>query len=157
MIYLLLGFIGLLAFDMLMEFREQRARWREVASGRAGLFALRMLTGIPDREELSRRFGAPDATFHYTVSPEQVQAARTKARQIFDKTSIELPLLGLAVMAGVYSAIEGSADTGLIIVCAAFLYRTIKRGHTVLVLLRCYRQMLEEGCVKFRLAKNQTG
>jgi len=153
--YLLYGFIGLLAFDVLMEFREQRARWREVASGQAGIFTLRMLTGIPDREELTHRFGAPDPTFHYTVSSEQVEAARTRARRFLDETRIELPLVGLAVMAGVFLAIQGAPDSGLIIVCTPFLYRTLKRGHTVLVLLRCYRQMMEEGRIKFQLAKNQ--
>lgn len=155
--YLLFGFVGLLAFDMLMEHRESRTRRREVASGQAGIFTLRMLTGIPDRDELTRRFGSPDPTFHFGVSWEQVQAARTKARQLFDQTWIELPLLALALIASVYSVVQGAPDTGLIIVCSAFLYRAIKRGHALLLLLRCYRQMLEEGRVKFRLAKDQAG
>lgn len=153
--YFLLGLLGLLAFDMLMGLRESRARWREVASGRAGIYTLRMLTGISDRHELTRRFGTPDSTFHYVVSPDQMRAARTTARRIFDQKWIESTLLGLVVLAGAPSIILGSTGIGLVIVCGVAFYRCFVWAYTLLVLARCYRQMLEEGRAKLQYSRDQ--
>jgi hypothetical protein len=116
-----------------------------------------MLTGISDRQELTGRFGTPDSTFHYEVSSAQVRGERTMARQIFDQKWIESTLLGLAVAAGVVSILQYAILMSWVIVCAAFLYRCFKAGHTLLVLARCYRQMLEEGRAKLRYIKGQAG
>ena len=155
--YLIFGFVGLLALDMLMDFRDRRKRWREVAGGHAGIFTLRMLTGIPDRLELTHRFGDPDPSFHYGVSEDAVRAARTGAQRVFDRPWIEPALLALAVAGGVHSVVQGGLIVGLSLICAGILYRIVKRGHTIVVLARCYRQMLEEGRVKMALAKSQAG
>ena len=153
--YLLYGIIGLLVLDIFREYRESRAGWREVASGEASIFALRMLTGMTDREELTARFGEPGPTFRYKVSPEQVRAARTGARRFFDKRTIELSLYGIAVIAGLAAAFQGSPRVGLAIVATTFLYQAIKSGYGLLLLIRSHRQRYEEGRIKFEIAKNQ--
>lgn len=153
--YLFLIFIGLVAFDMLSGVRERRARWREVGTGRAGIHTLRMLTGISDREELARRFGAPDPTFQYEVTPEQVFSARTRARRIFDQKGIEAALLWLAILAAGFAFFQPSSGIAWSIIFAAFLYLTFSSGHTLLLLARSYRQRWEEGRAKLHYIQNQ--
>jgi hypothetical protein len=153
--YLLLIFIGLLAFDTLSGLQETRARWREVRTGRAGIHTLRMLTGIWDREELSRHFGTPDPTFHYEVTREQVLSARTRARRIFDQKAIGAVLLGIAMLAGGIIFFQPSSGIAWSIICTAFLYLAFRSGHNLLLLARSYRQMLEEGRAKLHYVRNQ--
>jgi hypothetical protein len=44
---------------------------------------------------------------------------------------------------------------GWVIIFAGFLYRALESGHRLMVLVPCYRQMLEEGRAKLRHARRR--
>ena len=155
--YLLLIFIALLAFDTMSGFWETRARWREVRTGSAGIYTLRMLTGISDREELSRHFGSPDPLYQFAVTVERVLDARTPARWFFDQKWIEALLYGLALAAGGAAWFLSFTGLGWSAVFIAFVYLAFRSGHTLFVMACSYRQMLEEGRAKMRHIRNQVG
>lgn len=154
---LILFFVALLVFDAAWCFWERRGRWREVATGRAGVHTLRMLTGIADRAALVRQFGAPDPTFHFAVTADQVHGARTAARRVFDRDWAEPALLGMALAAAGIALLHFSATLAWGLVFAAFLYRIGKAGYTLLILLSCWRQMAEEGRARLHHLRSQAG
>jgi hypothetical protein len=154
---LILFFVALLAFDAAWCFWERRGRWREVATGRARIYTLRMLTGITDRQEITRRFGTPDPMFRFATTPDQVRGAQTRARRIFDQGWAEPALLGIAVAAAAVALLQLSATLAWGLVFAAFLYRICKAGYILLVLFASYRQMLHEGRAKLQYVRSQAG
>ena len=86
-----------------------------------------------------------------------MRAARTTACRIFDQNWIDAALLVLVVTAVAFALLRDEIVTALIPICAAFLYRSLVRGHRLLLLLRSHGQRLEEGRAKLRQAQPNNG
>ena len=155
MTYLLLFFVGLLALDMFLEVRELRLHWWEASKGRVGIQTLRSLTGITDRDALAKQFGEPDLDFRFAVSAQQVRAARTWPRRFFHLLWIDTSLLAVTALVGTLGVLLESIELALLGICTAFLYRSLKRGYGVVLLIVSHRQRLEEGRAKLAAARGQ--
>ncbi len=113
--------------------------WRAVRGGRVHIDTIRDLTGLVDREEINRRFGAPDAQLSYEVTPNRIKRARTTFAFLLSSEVINgfiIAALGLALY-------EGSTPLGWSILAAAAFY--IISGYILAAwLIAAHIEQLEE-------------
>ncbi len=146
--------LALLAIDYVMSSIAAHRQWSEIASGKAGVHTLRKRTGIWDRAELERRFGAPDQSFTFTVTVVGVRQARRLARRIFDGRWIELSLFGLAAAGvGVSLACGCPYYYALSVTMVPVFYRCLISGHDLMIMAKSHDQRAEEVRARFELAR----
>lgn len=56
--------------------------WQDIQRGQPHIISLRQITGIMDRNRITRLFGAPKPGYYYTLTP-AMQAILTRRRQRF--------------------------------------------------------------------------
>lgn len=151
MLYLLLfAIVAMLAWDVVRAAIEDRRNWREVLTGRAGIAVLRALTGIADRHELVRRFGAPDPEFRFAVLRDQVLEARTPLRRLFDHGGVEMALLAMALLGAAYGTYRPASPIWFALLGPVLLYFAAKDGNSLVVLIKSHRQRLLEARAKLQ-------
>ena len=155
--YLTWILIALLAIDFVAGSLADRRQWSEIASRRAGIRTLRKRTGIWDRAELERRFGAPDQSFTFNVTRENVRRARTIARRVFDARWIDLALFSMAcVGVGVALSCGCPYTFALSITMVPVFYRCLIAGHDLLMMALSHSQRAEEVQARYELAGSGT-
>ncbi len=151
--YLTWILLAFLATDFVASNLAARRQWSEIARGKAGVHTLRKRTGIWDRAELERRFGAPDQNFAFTVTFDRVRRARTVARRVFDARWIEFTLFSMACV-GVGAALSCGCPfrIALSITMVPVFYRCLIAGHDLMIMARSHSQRAEEIRARFDLA-----